>query len=1100
MTSRLDEPNDDPLWFKDAIVYELRTRSFYDSNGDGIGDLAGMTAKLDYVKDLGITAIWILPICPSPGKDDGYDIADYVGIHADVGTLADFKEVVFEARRRGIRIITELVLNHTSDAHPWFQRARRAPPGSVERDFYVWSDTPDRYREARIIFQDFERSNWAWDPMAGAYYWHRFFAHQPDLNYENPAVHQAIFDVVDFWFGLGVDGLRLDAVPYLYEAEGTTCENLEQTHDFLKKLRAHIDGKWKNRVLLAEANQWPEDAAAYFGAGNECHLNFHFPIMPRLFMSIHMEDRFPIIDILAQTPALPENCQWAMFLRNHDELTLETVTDEERDYMHRVYASDPAMRVNLGIRRRLAPLVGNDRRKMELLNGLLFSLPGTPVLYYGDEIGMGDNVYLGDRNGVRTPMQWSADRNAGFSRTNPQRLILPVIIDPEYHFEAINVEAQQGNASSLLWWTKRLIALRKQHRAFGRGSIDLLNPDNPHVLAFVRAHEGETILVVANLSRFTQYVELDLTKWEGARPTELFGRARFPPVADRPYPLTLGGFAFYWMTLERPPDSDTKARLEGYSPPSIGGASLRALTAGAERATLEDIFPAFLQTRPWFRGHRRRIEVVRVRDAVSLGDADRDAVATLVTVEYASGEPETYLVPLVFVARTETRSAPAEAVVALARLGGTEGVLVDALHDAASSYPVLNLLLGGNRAPGRAGEIVGTAFATGLTEESPGEAKVVSATHANAAIRYGDRFLLKVYRRLEPGPSPELEVGRLVSERAPGLVPRFVGAMEYRSRYAEPLTLAVLQHFVPNEGTGWEHALREVGLFYERVLASSPDEPEAGAAPSGPLASHAMQELPPELAKHMGTSFAAAMLLGTRTAELHLTLASATDDPAFLPEPFSPFDRRSVYQSYRNLVGRVVREIRARRAEMPARTAALAEALVGRERAIVDRMAPLLVTTSGGNRIRIHGDYHLGQVLHTGKDYVLIDFDGAGRSSLEERRRKRSALRDVASMVRSFAHVAHVGRTRGAVVREADQASLASRERLWGQWTAAAFLRGYFERAGRASFLPAEEDVMALLLDRYVLAEALHELDDGMGSGMSDIDVPLFDVLHMLET
>src|SRR5688572_14528299 len=496
---------EDPLWYKDAIIYEVRTRSFYDSNGDGIGDLHGLTSKLDYLADLGITALWLLPHYPSPGRDDGYDCADYTGVHDHVGTIEDFDELVREAHKRGIRIITELVMNHTSDQHPWFQRARRAAPGSPERDFYVWSDSADKYKDARIIFRDFEPSNWTWDPVAKAYFWHRFFSHQPDLNFENPAVHEAMFGVLDFWFARGVDGLRLDAVPYLYEAEGTNCENLPATHAFLKKLRAHVDAKFPNRMLLAEANQWPEDAAAYFGSGDECHMNFHFPIMPRLFMSIHMEDRFPIIDILKQTPELHPSCQWAMFLRNHDELTLEMVTDEERDYMYRVYAHEGQMRINLGIRRRLAPLVGNDRKKMELLNGLLFSMPGTPVLYYGDEIGMGDNVYLGDRNGVRTPMQWSADRNAGFSRANPQRLILPINIDPEYHYEAINVEAQQSNANSLLWWTKRLIALRKRFQAFGRGSVEFLHPSNPRVLAFVRrfgpVNDGdrqELILVVAN--------------------------------------------------------------------------------------------------------------------------------------------------------------------------------------------------------------------------------------------------------------------------------------------------------------------------------------------------------------------------------------------------------------------------------------------------------------------------------------------------------------------------------------------------------------------------------------------------------------------------
>jgi maltose alpha-D-glucosyltransferase / alpha-amylase len=432
---------DDPLWYKDAIIYELHVRAFYDSNANGVGDFRGLTQKLDYLQDLGVTALWLLPFCPSPLKDDGYDMADYTDVHPLYGTLADFEFFLREAHQRGIRVITELALNHTSDQHPWFQRARHAKPGSPWRDFYVWSDTPEKYQDARIIFKDFEPSNWAWDPVAKSYYWHRFYSHQPDLNYDNPRVRKEILKAVDFWFDLGVDGLRLDAVPYLYEHEGTNCENLTETHAFLRELRRHVEQKFPNRLFLAEANQWPEDAAAYFGQGDECHMNFHFPLMPRLFMGIHTEDRFPIIDILEQTPVIPDNCQWGVFLRNHDELTLEMVTDEERDYMYRVYAHDPQMRINLGIRRRLAPLLGNHRRRIELMNGLLFSLPGSPILYYGDEIGMGDNVYLGDRNGVRTPMQWSSDRNAGFSRANPQKLYLPIIIDPEYHYEAVNVEA-----------------------------------------------------------------------------------------------------------------------------------------------------------------------------------------------------------------------------------------------------------------------------------------------------------------------------------------------------------------------------------------------------------------------------------------------------------------------------------------------------------------------------------------------------------------------------------------------------------------------------------------------------------------------------------
>ena len=458
------QTDNDPLWYKKAVIYQAHVRSFCDSDANGIGDFRGLTSKLDYLQDLGVTAIWLLPFYPSPLRDEGYDIADYCGVNPIYGELSDFKDFLREAHRRGLRVITELVINHTSDQHDWFQKSRRAKPGSKWRTFYVWNDTVEKYKEARIIFKDFELSNWTWDPVAKAYFWHRFYSHQPDLNFDNPEVHKELFKVLDFWLDLGVDGLRLDAVPYLYEREGTNCENLEETHAFLKKLRTHVDTKYGDRMLLAEANQWPEESAAYFGQGkgDECHVAFHFPLMPRLFMAVRMEDRTPIVDILEQTPAIPETSQWAIFLRNHDELTLEMVTDEERDYMYRVYAQDSRARINLGIRRRLAPLLGNDRKRIELLNALLLSMPGTPVLYYGDEIGLGDNVFLGDRNGVRTPMQWSSDKNAGFSRANPQSLFLPIILDPEYHYEAVNVENQQHNPHSLLWWTKRLLALRKR--------------------------------------------------------------------------------------------------------------------------------------------------------------------------------------------------------------------------------------------------------------------------------------------------------------------------------------------------------------------------------------------------------------------------------------------------------------------------------------------------------------------------------------------------------------------------------------------------------------------------------------------------------------
>jgi maltose alpha-D-glucosyltransferase / alpha-amylase len=539
----------DELWYKDAIIYELHVRAFYDSDGDGIGDFRGLIEKLDYLKDLGITCIWLLPFFPSPLKDDGYDISDYHDVHTSLGSLVDFETFVVEAHRRGLRVITELVMNHTSDQHPWFQSARSSKD-SPYRDYYVWSDTEDKYKEARIIFTDTERSNWTWDHEAGQYFWHRFFSQQPDLNFDNPEVRRAMIDALKFWLDRGVDGLRLDAVPYLIERDGTNCENLPETHEYIREVRAAIDAQYRDRILLAEANQWPADVRPYFGDDDECHMAFHFPLMPRIFMAIRREERRPITEIMAQTPELPPRSQWAIFLRNHDELTLEMVTDEERDYMYREYARDPKMRINIGIRRRLAPLMENGRRQIELLNGLLLSMPGTPIIYYGDEIGMGDNIYLGDRNGVRTPMQWSLDRNAGFSRADAARLYSPVIVDPVYGYQAINVEAQLRTPTSLLNWMRRIIHIRKRYKAFGRGSLRFLHPENPRILAYIREYEQEKLLIVNNLSRFAQPVEMDLREFAGCVPVELFGETPFPRIGEWPYMLSLGPHGFLWFRLE----------------------------------------------------------------------------------------------------------------------------------------------------------------------------------------------------------------------------------------------------------------------------------------------------------------------------------------------------------------------------------------------------------------------------------------------------------------------------------------------------------------------------------------------------------------------
>jgi maltose alpha-D-glucosyltransferase/alpha-amylase len=542
----------DPLWYKDAIIYELPVKSFCDGNADGIGDFVGLHGKLDYLQALGVTCLWLLPFFPSPLKDDGYDIAGYTSVHPAYGTLEDFRAFLDAAHQRGLRVVIELVLNHTSDQHPWFQRARSAPAGSPERDYYVWSDTDQKFQDVRIIFVDAERSNWTWDPVAQAYYWHRFFHHQPDLNYDNPAVVREMLAVLDFWLDLGVDGFRLDAVPYLVERDLTSCENLPETHALIKAIRRHTDASAPGRMLLAEANQLPGDVRAYFGDGDECHMAYHFPVMPRIFMALHAEDRQPIVDVMERTPAIPDGCQWALFLRNHDELTLEMVTDDERDYMYLAYSMDPQARLNLGIRRRLAPLVGNSRGRIELLNGLLFSFPGTPIIYYGDEIGMGDNVYLGDRNGVRTPMQWTSDRNAGFSRADAARLYSPVIMDPVYGYPAVNVEAEESDAASLLHWMRNMIRLRKQFRIFGRGTMELLSPANRKVVAYVRRYRDDVVLCVANLSRTVQPAELDLSAFAGLIPVEMLGYTEFPAIGTAPYFLTLGPYGFIWFELQRP--------------------------------------------------------------------------------------------------------------------------------------------------------------------------------------------------------------------------------------------------------------------------------------------------------------------------------------------------------------------------------------------------------------------------------------------------------------------------------------------------------------------------------------------------------------------
>ena len=1084
----------DPLWFKEAIIYELHVKTFADSNDDGIGDFRGLTERLGYLEDLGVTAVWILPFYPSPLKDDGYDIADYFSVNPTYGTLEDFQTFLAEAHRRGMRVITELVINHTSDQNPWFQRARRAAPGTPERDYYVWSDSPARYKDARIIFKDFEPSNWTWDPVAKAYYWHRFYSHQPDLNFENPRVHEAIFKMLDYWLEMGVDGLRLDAVPYLYERENTNCENLPETHAFLKKLRTHIEQKFTDRMLLAEANQWPEDAAEYFGKGDECHMNFHFPLMPRMFMSIQMEDRFPLIDILDQTPCIPESCQWAIFLRNHDELTLEMVTDEERDYMYRVYAADTRARINLGIRRRLAPLLGNSRRRIELINAMLFSMPGTPIIYYGDEIGMGDNFYLGDRNGVRTPMQWSPDRNGGFSKANPQQLYLPVIIDPEYHYESVNVENQQRNLSSLFWWMRRMIGVRQQWKAFGYGNIEFLHPENAKVLAYLRRHEDEVILVVANLSRFAQVVELDLSQYAGRTPIELFSRTAFPDLKSGGSVFTLGPHDFYWLAL----------RAAGATASSAAERTVPLLSTRADwgadlRDKLEDeVLPAYVYTCRWFGGKGNTVRELKIVDEIPVRPGEGAARLLLLEVSYVEGFPETYVLPAQFakgeVAERLATELP-QAVIARFGEGEESRVLYDATYDEDFRRALLDLVIRGasHGTKTRLTGLPGRALDRTEAERVISQSTVPRAEQSNTSIAFGNSYFLKLYRKLERGPHPDADITRYLSEeRGFANVPSFGGAISVGDTRGSGV-VALLVGFTPNQGDGWSYTLDALARYFERVLAATPkeralrgEEPEAPSpAPAGEQLSSIIGGVYPERARQ----------LGQRTGEMHLALAAPTDNPQFAPEPFTSLWQRSLYQALRGSTGKTLRLLRQRLPYIPESARELATQVLAGEAQILERQSRLLGRKIEAEKTAIHGDYHLGQVLNTGKDFVIIDFEGEPRRSLGERTLKRSPLVDVAGMIRSFDYAAHVALSQQ---RPEDRQALEPWATAWVREISAVFTSAYFEATQGAGIVPSNSTDIQVLLEAFTLDKAVYEVGYELTYRPEFVGIPLRAVANIL--
>ena len=1088
--------NDNALWYKDAIIYQMHVKSFFDTSGDGTGDFNGLTAKLDYLESLGVTAVWLLPFYPSPMKDDGYDISDYFDVHPAYGTMNDFKRFLREAHRRGIRVITEMVLNHTSDQHEWFRLSRAAQPGSPWRDYYVWSATNDRYKDARIIFKDFETSNWAYDPASGAYYWHRFFSHQPDLNYENPRVHRAMLDVIDFWLEMGVDGMRLDAVPYLYEKEGSNCENLPQTYEFLRTVRAHVDKKFPGRMLLAEANQWPEDAAAYFGAGDICHMAFHFPLMPRMFMALQMEDRFPIVDILEQMPQIPDIAQWAVFLRNHDELTLEMVSDEERDYMYSAYALDPASRINLGIRRRLAPLLQNSRRRIELMNIMLFSMPGTPIIYYGDEIGMGDNHFLGDRNGVRTPMQWSGDRNAGFSTANPQRLFLPLIIDPEFHYETVNVENEDGNLSSLLWWMRRVIAMRRKYAAFSRGSMEIVKSDNANVLTFVRKYGGETVLVVINLSRFSQSVKMDLRAYSGTTPYDVFSSNRFPRITDSSYVLTMGFHDYFWFQLRTEKTADLIS--ETYTMPELAVAEtwLELFESPARDMLETQVLPPYLQQRTTAGCKPLPISEAAIVDTFALKEEGFAALIMVVTVGYTSGERTTIVLPVsVDLEETVLRIIGNDRGLIIARLsGGTKGLLYDCAYHPRLHYHLLRIAAGRRKVSGDYGTIAGDCRAPlRLMRRGnaalPQPVSLIKAGPLNTSFSYDNKIRLKLYRRLAEGVNPDVELHRLLtsSEGTGAHLSEFLGAIDYIRSDGTLYQLGLFSTFMHSTGTAWNQAVDAATLFLEERLASR----ALLCPPTSPFAFEGVKS--PDIPGIPGPIGRTAELLGAGIARIHRALA-ALAGPASSIEPFTMFYQRSLYQSMRGQLRQVFSMIQSGLEQIPLDIRDNLTLIMGSEKEIIAAYSLLLKKKIQSMKIRVHGDLHLGKFIAVNNEFVLRDFEGKTDSPMSERRLKRSPVKDVAGMINSFHWAAYYALLRQLRVQSKDLHAVEPWADVWADSMSQIFLKAYCAAMNNFTppLIPGATDETILLLTLFSINRAIGEIGLRFRIGKENaIDIPV---------
>ena len=1065
-----------PLWYKDAIIYELHIKAFMDKNGDGIGDFEGLFDKLDYLENLGVTTIWLLPFYPSPQKDDGYDIADYNTINSSYGNVSDFKKFLREAHKRNLNVIIELVMNHTSDQHEWFQRARHAPKGSPERDYYVWTDDPEKFKDARIIFTDYESSNWTWDPVAGQYYWHRFFHYQPDLNYYNPLVEKEMFKVMDYWLNMGVDGFRLDAIPYLFEEDGTNCENLPQTHDFLKKLRAYVDSRHNNVLLLAEANMWPEDSAAYFGDGDECQMNYHFPIMPRMFMSVNMENRYPIMDIIDQTPEIPETCQWATFLRNHDELTLEMVTEEERDYMYKVYTKDPLARINLGIRKRLAPLLDNDRRKIELMNVLLFSLPGTPVIYYGDEIGMGDNYYLGDRDGVRTPMQWDPGRNGGFSEANPHKLYLPLIIDPEYKYENINVENQLGNPNSLLWWMRRLIKMRKRFKAFSRGEITFLESENTKALAFVRSFKYEKILVVVNLSRYAQSASVEMQSLKDLIPVEVFSQNKFPKIGNEPYSFTLSPYGYYWFKLVEEKENISIIPVNNIKVLEIKK-WIDLIGVNLKDRVKNDILLPYLNNQLWFNVRKRKIESLKIFDVIPINGKHRnfEGFTIIIEVTFFEGLYSKYRFVIGFTKGKEEKmlwSDHPDSIITRIVFDGKKGVLFDASYSENYRKTMFQLF--------KRHSTVTTDTATvkfHVTDELKSllddpllekENKLVEARHRHVIIQYNKKFIVKLYRKIDRGSDRDVEINNyLCKKKKFKFVPEYLGQIEYTKKGEIKRTLAIVQEYVPNYGTGWQYFSDALNRFYERVSIQGGEIelPPIEGSLAKPLKFIELSKSTQELIG--GAHIEHIRLLAQRTAEMHLALGTNWEHEDFEPEKFSIHYQRSLFSAWKSLIRSAFEPLKKYIDEFPSNHQEEINVFLDQKEALLHKMKQIYNHKIDAVKIRPHGKYNLNSILFKDGDFVITNFEGDSTFSITERRLRKSPLTDVVCMLNSLHSVAY-----SALFQNEPSGRLAEH---WFHIFSQIFISNYKDLVVDEKFIPIDED-FNMLLDVFQIERYLNDI------------------------